>query len=49
MGLVLFNVITNGLDGAIECILGEFTDNTRLGGGSAEGRKAVQRDLDMLD
>lgn len=51
LGLVLFNNLTNNLDGRIECTLNKYTDDVRMEGvaGSTEGQEAKQRDLKRLE
>lgn len=34
----LFNIFSNGLDAAVECILSKFADNTKLGDAVDSGR-----------
>lgn len=48
LGQVKLNIFVNNMDGAVECIINKFVDNTKPGGAvdSLEGWKALQRDLD---
>ena len=49
LGLLLFNILISDTDDGIECIF-EFADDSKVSGAvdTAEGRDAIQRDLDKL-
>ena len=51
MGPVLLDIFTDDPDKEIECILRNFSDDTKLGGNVnlPGGRKALQRSLDKVD
>ena len=51
LGLVLFNIFINDLDGAVKSSLAKFADNTKLWGSvvTSEDRLQIQADLDRLE
>lgn len=51
LGPVWFNILTDDLNGLIDCALNKFAGEIKLGGSVylLENRKALQMDMDSLD
>lgn len=50
---ILFTIFISGVDVGIECMLGKFANNTKLGGvgvvDTSEGCSTIQQDVDRLE